>query len=236
LPQAIFLFIDRWQGNVVAWWPTARREATAMARVVYAFYADVGAPLAPILGATDAMGAAEHGGDCGGFGVVVADVGHDIVEECFRQGFRPGLAMQRDLGLEGVRNPDRPLLRTVPFTRLPPALFDRRTQWLALAQGRWAFAEHITLGELRAVLKLLALLAANARCHRSKFLTLQENLPVSSMLAKGRSSRPLLNFLLRRRAAMCCAAEITLLAPWVESGKQPADDASRQVGGPPEGR
>ena len=40
----------------------------------------------------------------------------------------------------------------------------------------------------------------------------------------------MLNFLLRRRAAYTIFAELLLLAPWVESEKQPADEASRDVG------
>ena len=80
---------------------------------------------------------------------------------------------------------------------------------------------------------MLEKLAANPRCHRSKILTLEDNMPCAGALAKGRSSRGPLNFLMRRRCAFCVGSKITLLAPWVESGKQPADEASRWVDGAP---
>ena len=87
------------------------------------------------------------------------------------------------------------------------------------------------MGETRAVLKLLSVLSANVQCHRAKFINLEDNMACAGALAKGRSSSAPLNFLLRRRCAFCVGAELVLLAPWVESCKQPADEASRYVDG-----
>ena len=156
-------------------------------------YADVGAPTPSVIMATDAMGA-ESDGDCGGFGVVAGDVSHELALDCLRSGARPGKALQRDLQLQGRSSPDRPLTRTTPFTLLPPPLFDGQTKWVVLCQGRWRFSEHITRGELRAVLRLLRTLASDARCHRAKVLSLQDNMAVASILSKGRSSNAVLNF------------------------------------------
>ena len=167
LPQSVFRLIQVHAGSTVVWWPSARREVFAMARVVLAFYADVGAPTPSVIMATDAMGADDtSAGDCGGFGVVAGDVPHELALDCLRSGARPGKALQRDLQLKGRVSPDKPLTRTTPFTRLPPQLFDERTEWVVLCQGRWLFPEHITRGELRAVLRLLRILASCARCHR----------------------------------------------------------------------
>ena len=181
--------------------------------------------------ATDAMGA--NDGDCGdhgGYGIVASAVPHEVVLDCFKIGGRPGRALQKELQLQGRASPEKPLARTVPFTRLPPVLFDEsRTFWHVLAHGRWSWSEHITRGEMRAVLRMLIILASCSRCHRSRILSLQDNMGVASILSKGRSSTPVLNYLARRRCALCCFSEIYLLAPWVESAKQPADKSSRDV-------
>jgi hypothetical protein len=143
---------------------------------------------------------------------------------------RPGKALQRDLQLRGRADPSRPLTRTTPFTRLPPQLFDERTSWTVISQGRWSFFEHITRGELRAVIHMLRTVAACSRCHRSRIISLQDNMAIASVLSKGRSSTPDLNFLLRRKSALCLFGEIFVVAPWVESSKQPADESSRDTG------
>ena len=115
--------------------------------------------------------------------------------------------------LAGRKRPEAPLTRTTPFTLLPPSLFDKsQTQWMVLSQGRWRWEEHITIGELRAVLKLLLIVIACPQAHRHKVVTLQDNMAVAAILAKGRSSSPMLNFLLRRRAAYTVFAELMLLA------------------------
>ncbi|CAK0881855.1 unnamed protein product [Prorocentrum cordatum] len=63
--------------------------------------------------------------------------------------------------------------------------------------------------------------------YRSKVISLEDNMPCSCAIAKGGSAAGLLNFLLRRRCALCAAAELRLLLPWVEAWRMPADWASR---------
>ena len=231
IPQAVFKLTNRHEGEVVPWWPTARREVLAMARTIGALYSDVGAPLSSTMMATDAMGADGSTDDLGGFGIVAGNVPQALALDCLKLGARPGKALHRDMMLEGRRNPDAPITRTTPFTLLLGQLFDDTTEWQVLAQGRWQWLEHITAGEMRAVLRLLRIMASCHRCHRSKIISLQDNLAVAALLAKGRSSAPLLNFLLRRRTAYCLFAELLLIAPWGESGKQTADESSRNVDG-----
>ena len=62
---------------------------------------------------------------------------------------------------------------------------------------------------------------------RCKLISLEDNMPVSYAIAKGRSSAGPLNYLLRRRCALCAAAEVRLLLPWVETWRMPADWVSR---------
>jgi hypothetical protein len=205
VPQSVFRLIEVHEGHRVIWWPSARREVLAMSQAVLGMYADVGAPTPCVIMATDAMGAEDSSstGDCGGFGIVAGDVPRELALDCLRSGARPGKALQRDLQLRGREAPDRPLIRTTPFTKLPPHLFNGQVDWVVLCRGRWLFSEHITRGELRAVLRLLRILVTDVRCHRSKIVSLQDNMAVASILAKGRSSNPTLNYLLRKRCAFC---------------------------------
>ena len=92
-------------------------------------------------------------------------------------------------------------------------------------------SEYFTRGELRAVLKLLRILASHESCHRAKIQTLLEMMAVAAILSKGKSSTPALSFLLCRRYVLCWFAEILIAAPWVESCKQPADKSSRDTDG-----
>ncbi len=113
----------------------------------------------------------------------------------------------------------------IPFTRVPAELLS--CDWVPLLAGRWEWAEHITLGEGRAVIKLLSMLAQDPRAHRHRVLSLQDNRPVAGSFAKGRASSEALNRLCRKRAAISIAAEIYMLLPWVQSGVMPADWLSR---------
>ena len=149
--------------------------------------------------ATYAMGADGTSNDHGGFGVAAGNVRRELVLDCLKLSCRPGKALSRDMLLQGRASPHDPLIRTAPFTKLPPELFDERTKCVVLAQGRWLGQEHITRGEMRAVLKLLEIPAARVSCHRSRIVTLQDNMAVAAILAKGRSSTPALDFFMRRR-------------------------------------
>ena len=46
-------------------------------------------------------------------------------------------------------------------------------------------------------------------------------------MAKGRSPSPALNYLCRQRAAATLAARVTLVLPWTETSRMPADGVSR---------
>ena len=61
--------------------------------------------------------------------------------------------------------------------------------------GKWAYADHITLGEARVVVKLTRLLGSVGFCHGHKVLSLQDNMATSVAFTKGRSAAPSLNLL-----------------------------------------
>ena len=89
--------------------------------------------------------------------------------------------------------------------------------------------DHITLGEGRAVIRLLDIVTRHRDFFRKKIISLEDNRPVACSMTKGRSPSPPLKYLLRRKAARCIAAQITLLLPWVETTRMPADHLSRLV-------
>ena len=226
--NSIFRFCQHFDGEKAQWWPTARREFRTMAGLVLSLYADVGARIAPYVYATDAQGAGE--GDHGGWGIVGTPIPRAFGEFLFSKGTRPGRNAKKLDGTLGAKHASF-LVPTIPFTQLPESLFLRRRRWSVLGAGRWCYPDHICLGESRAALKLFVALARRVGAHRSRVLSLQDNMPTSYGWARGRSSAPAINYLLRRRSAHCIGSEIAAILPWVETSRQPADEASRALDG-----
>eukprot|EP00438_Fugacium_kawagutii_P007847 Skav210112 [mRNA] locus=scaffold2194:65749:67815:+ [translate_table: standard] len=224
IPHAVFRFIEEHEDEVTEWWPSARNEVRAMAHSVSLMSVHVGAPIQPWLFATDAMGANDI--DAGGYGIAMTEITDSEVDALLRHGEMPGKSVARLSDYEGVKRPERPLLATVPFTMLPDELFESQ-RWIEVERGRWRFEDHITLGESRSVLKLLQRIAAWPSLHGRVYFSLQDNMPTACSMAKGRSPSFPLNRVLRRKAAVCLAARLRTILPWVESAKQPADVYSR---------
>ena len=227
--EAIFRFLEVFDGDTAVWWASARREVRLMAEAVAFMVADVGAPLANTVVATDAMGANHT--DCGGFGVVAAVTAPDVVKAAYEFGLTPGFTVAKlDGDISGLLRPGKELRRRVPFSRLPAVLLDpARTSWEAVVWGRWLYEDHITLGEGRASLRVIEAMAKCPRAHRHVVLSLQDNQPWAGASAKGRSPAHAVNHLLRRRAALVLAAQLQVLLPWVQSAVMPADWLSRLI-------
>ncbi len=199
-----------------------------MSNVVMAMYSDLGAELPTTAFATDAMGPSEE--DNGGYGVVTAQVDKATVVKCFEEGLLPGFTVCRlDGSFRGLSKPEHRIGQNVPFTRVPSELL--AAEWFPLLWGRWDRADHITLGEGRAVVKLLALVSQDVRSHRHRLISLQDSRPICGSFAKGRSTSSALNRICRVRASYAVAAELQVLLPWVQSDKMPADWLSRQIHG-----
>ena len=198
----------------------------AMAWVVPHLIARVGAPPSDTIFATDATGV---GHDCGGWGVVAADIDHALALQSFHLAHQPGKAVCKLSGdYAGERDPSTPSLRRVPFTRLPTTLFDpAETTWEDVAAGRWRLSDHITLGEARVVVRLMRALAACPQYHSTKVLSLEDNMATAGCMSNGRSPSPALNYLCRQRCAATMAARLTLVLPWTETSLMPADEISR---------
>ena len=232
IPSAIFTFVNKYQHQVVPLWRSVRNELRVMADAVMLMYADLGAPLSSWIYATDAMGAGETD-ETGGFGIVGLEVDDKLRDKTFTTGCTPGFTVTRlDGDLSRLHNPDREFLRSIPTTMVPHELFDDDKEWIPIDWGRWRFADHITLGELRTVLRLVSHLSRHASAHRHRIMSLQDNRPVQGSSTKGRSCAPALNFLLRKIAAIAAACEFIIMLPWTESKLMPADELSRTVSPP----
>jgi len=225
IPQTIFSFLDRFENQEVEWWSCVRLEVVALARVVPWMFADIGAPLCPLLFATDAQGTNDI--DAGGYGIVARPAPLQLVRAVFERGSQVGLTVARLNGDQsGLRRPDKSAAPTVPFTLLPRELFDLDA-WFVLDHGRWRHPDHVTLGESRGVIKLLDIVTRGVAFHRLRRLSLQDNRPTSGAMTKGRSPSAPLNYLMRRKTARALASAMRLGLPWVESINMPADESSR---------
>ena len=190
-------------------------------------------PAAQTLFATDAQGASSGfkpqdnpAGDFGGFGIAAADLSREEILDCWRASFQPGRCVAKLDGSLGARWTTRTTLDpTTPFCRLPRFVFAK--VWATMKSGRWKYLGHITAGEARAHVRCLQGLASDERCHSQRYILLEDNQPAAFAFSKGRASAPLLNYYCRRRAATNLAANLITVSPWVETGLQPADAASR---------
>ena len=234
IPYHVFKFVEEFQGQVRPLWASVRAELLLMSNLICFMEAAVGRPAATTIFASDAQGAGDCSpSDCGGFGIVAKEIPHELLLQAWRGGFRPGLSVARLDGTMGAKwAPHKVARPSVPFTRLPAAVLGGH--WEVVAKGRWHSRDHITLGEGRAHVRILQALAAVGAAHGHRILALEDNTAVAASMAKGRSPAEPLNFLCRRRAALCLASEITAAAPWVQTSVMPADEASRDRDDGPE--
>ena len=198
-----------------------------MADLIPFMYADLAAPAATTIFASDAQGPGEvSSSDHGGYGIVAASVDEKVVTDAWRAGVKPGRSVLRLDGTMGANwKTSRLEAPTVPFTRLGKEILE--ADWQVLAAGRWRMNDHITLGEGRAHVRIVQALSSMGAAHGHRILCLEDNSSISAAMTKGRSPAYALNFLCRRRSAASLAAQITVGTPWVETSAMPAGDASR---------
>ena len=85
IPQSVFSMLDRLGGcGEVGSLPTPRREARLMGDQVTLMYADAGAPLLPLLCATDAI--ASNRADTGGYSTVRSGATQYFLREVYQCG------------------------------------------------------------------------------------------------------------------------------------------------------
>ena len=194
-----------------------------MARAVSLMNCDMGIAKSSFLFGTDAQGSGE--GDFGGFGIIGRKINNTLFREIMKSGEAPGYTVKRLSDFNGASRP-HDLQATIPTTLLPDSIF-HDSEWHTISYGRWRFHDHITIGEARAVVRLLKRLAMFPHFSRSMIISLQDNLPTACAMSKGRSSSYPLLRIIRQKSATCLASGLRLFLPWVQSAKQPADNASR---------
>ena len=81
-------------------------------------FLDLGAPLAPVAFATDAMGANEY--DAGGYAVVAATIDDSLMRDWWRAGTQPNKTVAKLNGdISNLLKPISKLEARVPMSRLP---------------------------------------------------------------------------------------------------------------------
>ena len=230
IPHASYKLVDVHPYATVTLWNTVRAELVLMGNLLPLMFADTATPIPQYVCASDAMGAGETGKhDKGGYGAVIGA----LTEEEGKQILQLGEVVGRTVAgagdcRKGAKRPDRLLMATVPFTRVPATLF-HPSRWHCLCAGRWTWEDHITLGEGRAVIKMLNVLLQAPITHGQFVINFEDNMPVSGAFSKGRSAVWAFNMLCRRKAALVLAGGYRLLLPWVETSLQPADQLSRDI-------
>ena len=226
IPFSVYHMIDVCEGQFVKLWPSVRRELVFMARAIDFMTLQAADPVSDVVFATDAMGADDV--DCGGYGICMTKATPEEFKALMWAGEEPGFSLsEHDRGLRGLQKPSERVRFTRPFSRLPRSLFDD-SRWVELQAGRWQAADHITIGEARAVTKCFELACQTPAAHNHVFYALQDNRPCASAMTKGRSSSWGLNFYLRRRAALGIACGMRFIFSWCQSALMPADRASRR--------
>ena len=217
--------LETCQDQVIKLWPSVRAELLYMSYALPLMYHDAGASNSEMLFSSDAMGVNKR--DNGGFGISFTRINELESKSLLTSSEQLGRTIaQLDGDFSGLRCPEKEITPTIPFTLLPDELFSEQ-RWNDLTAGRWSFPDHVTLGEARAVARLVQILAVcNTFCRKLVF-SLQDNAPCSSSMTKGRSPSWALNYVLRRKSAACLVGNFRLLLPWVESKKQPSDALSR---------
>jgi len=206
-------------------WYSVRTELIAMAQSIPLMVHHAGRPYGPLLFASDAKGSDEH--DNGSYGIAVTNLLKGETHLIQTLGEAPSYSIARVNGdLSGLCQRVAPLNPTIPRSRLP-ASFTTASRWRPCLFGYWDFADHITLGEARTVVKLMRLIVSFGSLHQHIHPSLQDNFPVACVWAKGRSSSWALNRVARQASGLGLAAGIRMVLPWVESERQPADGISR---------
>ena len=112
-------------------------------------------------------------------------------------------------------------------TVVPDSWFGGAKRWFLAAARRYRFPEHINVGEIRVVVRILASLCAAGLPPRTTLVDLCDSMVPCFVLMKGRSSIYTLNREARRRAALELAFDVRCLIPWISTRWQLADIGTR---------
>jgi len=202
--NAVYHFARKANSHKLRLWPTVKRELRVAMGLVPVLYADIKAPWAPLIVATDA-----------------SEFGQGIVA-------RPAEPAESEREVPLTRkSPATKLPHTQHLVLQEATVAGGR--WSTIVSSRWRFADHhINTFELRAVLTASRWLLSRPALLGTRVLFLIDSSVAVHAIAKGRSSSfPLLR-ILRQLAATCLVGGFYIWPRWVPTNVNPADAASRR--------
>ncbi len=227
IPFAVYRFLEVCEGLIVKPWRTVATELSLMAHTLALMFYDASLPISKVLMASDAMGAGSS--DKGGYGIVATHISNSERSALLANSEHFGRTITHLGGsTHGLKNPHREIKPNIPFSLLPSSITNIN-RWQCVGAGRWHWADHITLGEARAVRKTLEATSLIQELHSCVQFSLQDNQPCAGAMHKGRSPAYTLNTIIRRKSALCLATFVRLVLPWIESSRMPADSLSRLI-------
>ena len=103
-------------------------------------------------------------------------------------------------------------------------------EWSVDLVKTWEKEEHINVLEVRTVILCLSMIARSTQNWGRRVLIAVDSQVTLSSLAKGRSSRPGINWLARRAAALQLGLGLKMVLRWVPTKRNQADGPSRGQG------
>ena len=201
---AVYRFVDAARWRVFRIWPSVKRELRVAMGLVPLLFADIAAPWAPLIVATDASEFGE--------GVVArrADPAEAEAEAALAR-----------------KSPASTLTAVQEGELREAAVADG--DWSEIVSARWRFADqHINTFELRAMLTAARWLSSRPALLGARVLLLSDSSVAVSAMSKGRSSSYSLLRVLRPFAALCLACGLSVWPRWLPTERNPADAASRR--------
>lgn len=201
---AVYRFVEAARWRPFRIWPSVKRELRVAMGLVPLLFADLAAPWAPLIVATDAS---EFGQG------VVARQANSAEAEAEAALARKSPASTLTSAQEGE-------LREA-------AVADGK--WSEIVSARWEYTDqHINTFELRAMLTAARWLASRPALLGARVLLLSDSSVAVAAMSKGRSSSYSLLRVLRPFAALCLACGLVVWPRWLPSERNPADAASRR--------
>lgn len=227
-------------------WRSVRRDIALMRSWLPFLFADLALPMLPAVASQDAAGASDRG-EGGRTGTFVVGVG--FPELCDIEALWAGRNIRgAAVGLsKGPRSQDSPAvgagvianiaalravhendcnLGWIPYTASPSGVVCD-AEWFRPLGGSWRWNDHIHLGEYRGVPLVLEVLF-KAGVHDCEINDLTDNRVTLGSGSKGRSPKPQVNHVARRRAGTEIYTGIRCGLSWTPTYAQPTDEGTRE--------
>lgn len=237
--QHVYRYSELARGRPFTLWPSVRNELRMALALLPLLHADLTAPFAPRVFASDASELAAGVVQAGLTPAFHSDLWplcstrHHAVHQALANAQHMRAAhTQHALEPAHVAVTLDPAASLSPSYASPPsfAAYYRAvagTRWRSIVSSPWSGVEHINVLELRAALLAMHRCFSSPSSHSSRVYLLVDSTVAFFTLWKGRSSSPQLLLVLRKINAMLLAGGIVLLPGWLPSAANPADAPSR---------